>query len=304
MQTSVFLIALAAPFVWSIVNHADKFLLSKYFKSGGVGGLMIFSTLFSTFLLPFVYFMDKSVLTIGAQGAGILMLAGALNAIAILLYLHALNDDEASVVVPFMQLIPVFAFIFGYLLIGDTLTAKQIVGGIIILAGTMILSFGLGEGRRLHFKWKISILMIFHSILFSLYSTLFKFVSINDGFWSGAFWEALGLICVGLILLCIRSNREQFLEVFRRNSTAIIGVNVGSELLTILGNWLTAYATLLAPIALVTLVSGYQPVFVFIIGILITLFIPKIAEEKIHRNALLHKGIAIAIMVFGTYFLQ
>jgi drug/metabolite transporter (DMT)-like permease len=303
MSTSVFLIALAAPFLWAIVNHADKFLLSKYFKSGGVGGLMIFSTLFSVVLLPLIYLMDSNVLSIDIQGALVLMLAGALNAISILLYLYALNDDEASVVVPFMQLVPLFSFIFGYILLGDTLTQVQIVGGLIILMGTLILSFGMGDNKKIRFKWKVSLLMIAHSVLFALYGTLFKLISLNDGFWSGAFWEAIGLILVGIVLFCIPSYRGQFFSVFKQNSKPIIGINVVSEILTIAGNWLTAYATLLAPIALITLVSGYQPIFVFIIGIAITLLAPKLVKEKINRGALLHKGIAIALIIFGTYWL-
>jgi drug/metabolite transporter (DMT)-like permease len=303
MSTSVFLIALAAPFLWAIVNHADKFLLSKYFKSNGVGGLMIFSTLFSVVLLPITCWMDPNVLGIGFYGASILMCAGVLNAVAILLYLYALQDDEASVVVPFMQLVPVFSFIFGYFLLGDKLTSTQAVGGLIILFGTSILSFGLGENRKIIFKWKVSILMVFHSMLFGLYGTLFKFISLGDGFWAGAFWEAVGLICVGIVLFQIKSYRREFFFVLKQNSKAIIGLNVVSETLTIAGNWLTAYATLLAPIALVTLVSGYQPVFVFIIGTIITIFFPHIVEEKITKRALLHKGVAIAIIILGTYLL-
>lgn len=264
---------------------------------------MIFSTLFSVVLLPLVYYMDSNVLSIGLWGAAILMLAGVLNATAILLYLYALDTEEASVVVPFMQLIPLFSFILGYIFLGDTLTDKQVVGGLIIILGTSILSFGLGDNKRLRFKWKISLLMTAHSFLFALYGTLFKLVSLRDGFWSGAFWEAIGLIAVGIILFCIPRYRQQFFTVFRHNSKPILGVNVVSEILTIGGNWLTAYATLLAPIALVTLVSGYQPVFVFVIGIFMTLFFPRLVGEKINKRALLHKGMAISLIVLGTFLL-
>lgn len=35
-----FLIALIPPTVWAATHHFDKYLLSKYFKGGGVGALL------------------------------------------------------------------------------------------------------------------------------------------------------------------------------------------------------------------------------------------------------------------------
>ncbi|MEY2664544.1 MAG: hypothetical protein RIT04_352 [Candidatus Parcubacteria bacterium] len=303
MTTAIFLIALAAPFLWSIVNHADKFLLSKYFKAGGVGGLAILSTLFSIVLLPIIYFFDQSILSINPQGALILMLAGVFNALAILLYLYALQEDETSVVVPFMQLIPFFTFVFGYFILGETLSAIQIIGGCIITIGVLILSLVKEKGMKMVFKWKVSALMIATSILFGLYGVLFKFVSLSDGFWAGAFWEAVGLILFGIVLFCISSYRKEFFSLFKQNSVPIIGLNLASEMMTIAGNWLMAYASLFVTVALVMLVSAYQPVFVLLIGTALSVFLPHLVKEDIRIKALAQKGIAIAIIVFGTYLL-
>lgn len=60
------------------------------------------------------------------------------------------------------------------------------------------------------------------------------------------------------------------------------------------------YATLLAPITLVMTLNGYQPVFVFLLGILLTLFLPSLVKEKIKPIHLLHKGIAIGVILGGT----
>ena len=303
MTTSVFLIALAAPFLWALVNHADKFLLSKYFKSGGIGGLMIFSTLFSAFLIPVVYIMDKNAINISFENGALLMLSGVVNAIAILCYLYALYDEEASVVVPFMQLIPVFTFVFGFMFLGETLTQLQVIAGLIIIFGAGLLSFEFKRGERIRFKFKVTMLMIGCSVCFALYLTLFKLVSIEDGFWTGALWEAFGLILTGVALFGIKKYRMEFVQIFERNSAPIIGLNIGSETLTVIGNWLSTFASLLAPLTLVALVSSYQPVFVFIMGIIATILLPHLVTEKISKGALLHKGLAIVIVVFGTYLL-
>lgn len=303
MSLSLILFAALAPLLWSVVNHFDKYLLSKYFKGGGVGGLMIFSTFFSIFLLPIILYFDQNAFTLPVSGALVLMLAGACNAVAIYLYLIALNEDEASIIVPFFQLIPVFTFLAGYLVLGETLTTLQIIGGGIILLGVSLISFYREAGEKLQFKWKIALLMISASLLFSVYTILFKFVSLGEGFWSGVFWEAVGLIATGFIFCLVPGYWAQFVDVFKSNSKAVLSINVLSEILTILGNWITAYATLLAPAVLVALIAGYQPLFVFMIGIGLTLLLPRLTEENISKKALFQKGAAIVLVVIGTSLL-
>jgi drug/metabolite transporter (DMT)-like permease len=278
--------------------------VSKYFKGGGVGGLMIFSSFFSIVLLPIIIFFDRTAFSVDLRGGIILLLAGLCNAFAIYLYLLALNEDESSVVVPFMQLIPVFTFIFGYWFLGEILTSRQIVGGIIIILGAAILSIESISGQPIRIKIKIVLLMTAFSALFALYSVFFKLVSVNDGFWTGAFWEAIGLIISGFVFFAIKSYRQEFFQVFKENSKAILSLNLANEAITIVGNWITTFASLFVSVALISLISGYQPLFVFIIGIVITVFLPKIGEEDISRRALIQKGVAIFIVILGTYFLS
>lgn len=304
MASGILILAALAPLLWAFNNHIDKYLVAKYFNGGGVGGLMIFSSFFSIVLLPIIIFFDRTAFQVGWQGALILLTAGLANAFAIYFYLLALNEDESSVVVPFMQLIPVFAFIFGFFLLGESLTLKQIIGGLIIILGASILSIEAVADEPLRVKIKIVLLMVAHSALFALYTVFFKLVSLDDGFWTGAFWEAIGLIISGLIFFAVKSYRQEFFQVFKENTKAILGLNLANESITILGNWITMFAALLAPVALVSLIAGYQPLFVFIIGIIITVFWPKIAQEDISRRALIQKGVAIFIVILGTYFLS
>lgn len=303
MPINLILAALVAPLLWAIVNHTDKYLVSKYFKGGGLGGLMIFSTFFSIILLPIILFFDQDAFSVDPKNAAILIAAGLANAFSIWLYFKAIYEDESSVIVPFMQLIPVFSFILGYLFLGETLTGQQIIGGLIVIFGVLILSLHFTDNESIKIKKKIVFLMLGHSFLYAIYGVLFKFVSIHDGFWSGAFWESVGLILSGVIFFMVASYREEFFRVFRENSKAVLSLNLTNESLTIAGNWITTYVSLLAPIALVSLVSSYQPLFVFIIGILITVFFPRIGEEDISRRSLIQKGLAIVIVIFGTYLI-
>ena len=70
-----------------------------------------------------------------------------------------------------------------------------------------------------------------------------------------------------------------------------------------LGNIAFSFAYLLAPIALVLLTQSFQPFFVLVIGIILTLFFPKISVEKIEAKHLWQKVIAIFITGIGAYML-
>jgi hypothetical protein len=60
---------------------------------------------------------------------------------------------------------------------------------------------------------------------------------------------------------------------------------------------------MLAPIALVLLANSFQSIFALIIGVFLTIFLPKISVEKIQAKHLWPKIIAICITGIGTYIL-
>jgi uncharacterized membrane protein len=300
-----FIYALGAQFLWSIVNHADKFLLEKHFKGKrGVGALMVFSTLFAVVLLPIFYFIDNSVFSLPLAYILVLIAAGFLGSLSILFYLRAINQDEASVVVPFFQLSPVFAFVLGYIFLNEQLNALQIVAGLVIILGALILSLEIGEENKYRIKKHIIFLMSMSCFLGATQYLLFKMVTIETSFAATSFWMYFAYVLFGLTLFSIKRIRMEFIYLIKNGRRSIIVVNHASEFLTLGGNLLFAFATLLAPLALVYLIYPYQPLFVFVEGILITLFFPRIATEKISSKHLLHKLSAIIVIFIGGYLLQ
>lgn len=299
-----FFIALVGPFLYAITNHIDKYILEKYFKAGEVGAVVLFSALFSIVALPVIYIIEPSVFALGWLTKVVLMVSGSLNVICLILYLNALRDDEASMVAPFYQTIPVFGYILGYFVLGEILGGKEILAGFLILIGTTIISFDFSEGK-LRFKKRVAVLMTISSLLFAIIGVVFKMIAVDEGFWMSVFWSLSGNVIIGiLIFLIIESYRKQFLTVFRVNSKAVLAASSLNEIIFISADGMTAYATLLAPIALVMVVNGFQPIFVFAIGIILTLFFPKLGRESLSKRDLVQKILAIGIIALGTILLN
>lgn len=299
-----FLIALVAPFFWAITNHIDKYLINRYFRSGGVGALMIFSAIIGIVLLPIIYLIEPDVIYLKTSFAIFMILNGILYVVGLLPYFYALAEDEASIVVPLFQLIPFFGYLLALVVLNESLTLLQIIASLLVLSGAILISLDYNKEKN-KFKVKVFWLMVLSSFLVALNGLIFKFIAIGENFWITSFWEYVGFSITGIILLTfIKSYRNQFFFIFKNNRLAVLSINGTNEILNIIAKMVMNFATILAPLALVWVVNGFQPFFVFILGIILTVFSPALGKESMLKKHLMQKFATIVIMFIGVYFLN
>ena len=299
-----FFIALIGPLLYAMTNHIDKVLLEKYFKESGVGTLILFSSLLSILALPFLFWADSTVFSVGWFNMSIMALVGTLNMLVLWFYLLAIRDEEASIVIVFYQLVPVFGLILGYFILNETLNKLELIAMAIIILGTTIISFEIDAENKFKLRRQTISLMLAASFCWALGSVIFKFVALEENVWRSLFWEHVVLVIFGIIIFIFKSSyRKSFLSALKNNSKAILSLNVANETLYMVGNLVFAFSYLLAPIALVLLVDSFQPIFVLGIGIFLTVFFPHVSVENIQAKHLWQKFIAICITGIGTYLL-
>jgi len=299
-----FFIALIGPLLYAMTNHIDKVLLEKYFKESGVGTLILFSSLLSILALPFLFWADSTVFSVGWFNMSIMALVGTLNMLVLWFYLLAMRDEEASIVIVFYQLVPVFGLILGYFILNETLNKLELIAMAIIILGTTIISFEIDAENKFKLRRQTISLMLAASFCWALGSVIFKFVALEENVWRSLFWEHVVLVIFGIIIFIFKSSyRKSFLSALKNNSKAILSLNVANETLYMVGNLVFAFSYLLAPIALVLLVDSFQPIFVLGIGIFLTVFFPHVSVENIQAKHLWQKFIAICITGIGTYLL-
>ncbi len=301
---SWFFLAIFGPLLYAMTNHIDKILLEKYFKDGGVGTLILFSSLLSGAAVPFLFLADPMAFSVGTLNIAILAIGGVLNILVLWLYFLALKDEEASIVIVFYQLVPVFGLGLGYFILGEVLSQMQLIAMAIVILGTTIISVEIDDENNFKLRKSTIFLMTTASFFWALESVMFKAVALEENVLRSLFWEHIMLLIVGmLIFIFVKTYRQHFLTALKNNSAGIISLNVANESLYTLGNFVFAFAYILAPIALVLLANSFQPIFVLGIGIFLTLFFPKLTAEKIEAKHLLQKVIAILITGIGTYLL-
>lgn len=291
-----------SPIGWAFSVHIDKLLLSKYFKGLGIGSLLIFQYLTSLAVLPIILIFAPSVLFIKPVYAILIILNSVFSLFWLYPYLFALKKDEASIVAPVFQTIPVFSYILAFIFLHEVLTFQQITAGILVMSGSIILSLEIESGKK-RIKKDVLFLILLSSLVIAINALVFKFVALETSFWETAFWEYVGYSLMGFGLLLVPNFRKEALTVFKKNASAALGINLLNELFGTVGNIAMRYASLLAPIAATQVVNGFQPLFIFLIGIFLTMFFPKLGQEKITRRHLLHKSLSIALMIIGVYWL-
>jgi drug/metabolite transporter (DMT)-like permease len=266
--------------------------------------LILFSSLFSLLVLPALALVAPAVLAIAPWHATILLVGGFLNITGVILSLYAMKREEASVVVTLFQMIPVFNYVLAYLVLGETLTVVQVAAAVLIMAGAVVVSLDLARPRT-SVKASVFLTMALASLLIAANAVLFKLVAVSEDFWVSSFWSYLSLAIVGVVLFgLVRSYRDQFLRTLRLNSVPVVGLNVSNEILAVVGYLMISYATLLVPVALVSVLSGFQPMMVFAIGVLLTLALPRVGREDLSRKRVVQKLAAMAGMLLGTYLLN
>ena len=295
--------ALLGPISWGASTHIDKYLVEKYFKNSETAVLMVFTAIVGIAALPVIWILDPTVLRLSFADAGIVALSGAMYMGAMLFYLRAMQTEEASVIAPLFQFSPVFTLLLGYILLHEVLSWSQLGGIALILAGALTVSTD-GRSFLRQFKLRLLLLMAAATAILALSTVLFKLFAVQTGFWSTTFWMFVGEAVFGTGILCVPSAFREFVTLFRRSPGPVIGVNAANELINLGGGLAVRFATLLAPVALVSAISSTTTFFVFGFGILLTLFFPKLGREDLSPRNLVRKGLGALLVGGGVALLE
>lgn len=292
-------LAFCGPILWAASTHIDKYLVDRYFGNSDTTVLMVFTAMVGVIMLLPIGYWVPGVFAQTPADVGVLCASGILYMAAMLFYLRALQTEEASVVAPLLQTTTLFTFVFGYAFLGETLTRSGMVGGVLIVAGALLISADLSTHRR-KFKPRLMLLMVGCAAVLALSTVIFKFFAVRDRFWVTTFWTYAGEGLFGLGIASVPRYRRQFAGLFQRSPGTMLFVNGVNELINLGGALAVRFAALLAPVALVSAVSSTSTVFVFLFGILLTLFSPRLGRERLARRDLLQKGAAACLMAAGV----
>lgn len=302
---SWFLIALLNPIAHTLANYIDKFVLFRYVRTGSAWALALLSSLAAILIFPLLYAFNPNVVSGLSLGqAAFLMANGAFLTIAVAFYLKALHQHETSRVVALFQLAPVFGFMLGYLLLGETLNRNQLSAAILVIVGGLVVALNSDDGKKT-FHWRLFAFMALSALFYSANAVGFKYIAVEVGFWGSVFWDMLGKFLFGLILLLGLSKvRKELWSMLYEGRRRLAILNFSAESLSLMGDVALMYALLYAPIAIVQSVSLLQPLFVIVLGAVIAKFLPSAGGELWKGRGMTQKMLGIIFMICGALILE
>jgi uncharacterized membrane protein len=290
--------AFSGPVLWAISVHFDKYLVERFFKGCNVAVLLVFTAFIGVVMLPFIWYFEPAVLRLDCETVAIIGTSGVLYMGAMLFYLQALQSEEASVVAPFFQASPLFGYVLAYLVLGEKLSPSQMAGGVLIIAGTLIVSIRIGQRRA--FKLRLAALMLTCGFVLAVASLIFKIFAVKVAFWTTTFWMFVGEAVFGAVLLMIGPYRREFTALLRRNTGALLSINASNELINLGGGLGNRYALLFAPLSIVQAIGSTTTLFVFAFGVVLSVWYPRLSRENLSGRELAQKGIAAAFVAAGV----
>ena len=186
-------------------------------------------------------------------------------------------------------------------ILNEALSGRQILAGLIILTASLGISIDPRSGIKI--KKDVFVLMLLSSSLYAVGALIFKFGAVNSNYWAAIFWELVGMVATALFLLFFSRFRRQLVYLVNFQNKKFYTLTALNESIGMIAGLVLNYAYLLAPLALVQLVGALQPVFVLLLGILLTLFAPHWGREDLGKGFLLQKIFLILGILFGSYLL-
>ena len=110
---------------------------------------------------------------------------------------------------------------------------------------------------------------------------------------------------IGLIVLVVPSIRKQFTTTLKEmgaKAKALLGLKMLIDFFAFI---FLGYALLNGPVSLVSaLGSASAPVFIFIITLVTSIYLPKIVKEEISKKTVFTKLLAIILIIIGIVFVE
>jgi drug/metabolite transporter (DMT)-like permease len=284
----------------AIATAIDKFLLSKKIPNPAVYAFFISAlSLFALVLIPFgfrLYPLDQIIIA---------LIGGGFFAFALLYMFKALHQNEASRITPFIGgLQPIFIFILAWTFLGEILTAKTLVAFIVIIAGTLLISWNWDRRPVAKSSKMAYLLAVISTILFAISYTISKFAYTNQGFISGFVWTRVGAFLAALCFLLVAKNRRDIYKEIKTPKKDAGLLFLSGQSAGAISFILVNKAMDLSPnIAIVNALRGLEYVFLLIIVLSLHKKFPKLLGERITPKTLAQKILATGLIISGLIIL-
>lgn len=280
MDLDWFFLALAATLIWAVCAIIVKFVRVNHIKSSAGYIVITAPTCFIGLILLFFgpLHIPSSKMVIYILINAIITLAGYW------IYLVALHKEEISRVITLFGIKPVIVLLLATVFLKEVLSFKDYLAFPLVVMGSILIAVKKKE------KFKVSqgiTLTLISIVLLSIGSIFLKLAAEVD-FVSMMIirWFIMFFIIVAFFAFSKKVRKKTYEDIKQLNKKKLSLVYI-AEFLGAVGMVLTYLAIQRGPVSLVNLVQSTEGLFVIVLAVLLSIFIPKILKEEITKKRLL-----------------
>jgi len=284
--------SILAGFMWAGISVVDKLVVTKWVDNPRVP--IIFLGLTGLAAAGFVY-VFRGFALMPPVIIAITCLAGVSYVIASIFWFKAVSLEEVSRIAPLLHLIPLFVLIFAAIFLGEIFTTMTYVGIFLLIFGAFVIS--TKDVTRFRPGKAVSYIII-ANIFFAIMFIIMKFSLNYADFWTVFAYIRLGA-AFGIIPL-IFMYYSDVIRLIRKHRAKPVIVMVTNE---IIDTFAILFFTIAASTGFITLVeamASMQSLFVLIIIVVMSKFLPRLHAEDISKNTLIQKIIGSLCLLTGA----
>jgi len=280
----------AAIILWTIVELIDKFVVDFEIHDPIVATVICGITtflIFQMFALMFGNFsgLDLKIILIS-------IFVGVLYNLSTWFYYIGVQKEDLSTFIPLLSISPLFVVPLAYVFFDEVFSKLTYFGIVLIVIGAILISFKKAS------KSKLSSALIFASyiaVLYAIRSVLIKYATTLADLWALMFWIGFGGIIVSLFMYIVHTRKVEH----GISKKGILHLLI-SGLFTALGFLAGFFAIAKGPVTLVSALFNAQPLLVFFSVIVLGALYPNVILERMDKQTMFKKFIAIVLITVGA----
>ncbi len=304
------LLATIGQFINAIVAFLDKYIVSDEKALPKPFVYAFYSCLLTGFWIV-IYFLGyiPTLANLGfptlehvtkptIQVVGMSFLAAYTFFMALVSMYEALRKAEAVNVMPVIGTISALAtFGMSYLFLDITLTNNFMWGIIVLSLGTLLVAQSIP-------KRDIILNLVHSGVFFALHFITMKGLFLETNFDDGLFWSRVGFVLFALSLLLVPHYFDKINDQTKTTSVRTGFLVILAKILAGVAAFLLLKATHLGDVSVVQALDGLKFVFILLITILFSAFLPStIAKHEARPREVLQKVLYVAIIAVGYFIL-
>ncbi|MDO4220148.1 MAG: EamA family transporter [Candidatus Saccharibacteria bacterium] len=290
---------------YAICGFFDNYITDVVFKGKKQESIKIFygiSYLITAAALFFIFGYQEMELGRIAW----LLAAGVLSSTASIPYYRALKDEETTTASVFLQLTPVIYLIADSLIFKVAITPIQILAFFVIIMAPIVIVVSRRRKRSRKLELSAAGGFLAYVVLAATSGVITAHAGEGFEFTTTFSWFVIGRGIMDLIYYFAHPDwRKRYQYIHKHDKKRLYWSLSAAQGVFLIAEFAGRYALIIGTPALVSVTSNaLEMIIVFVLGIILSIIVPKFGREKLSRHIVLAHLVATILAVIGIIMLQ